>query len=80
MKEKTFTVPDGATIITDGMIPRDTTDVIIPEGLTKISDGAFVSCTSLKTVVIPDGVTEIGEGAFASCTSLELVLVRHLKR
>ena len=42
-------------------------EVVIPEGYTKIGDGAFRYCASLEKVVIPDSVTEIGEGAFRGC-------------
>lgn len=48
MKDNVFTVPDGTTIITKGMIPRDTTIVIIPEGVTEIGDSAFDGCESLN--------------------------------
>ena len=48
MKDNVFIVPDGTTIITRGMIPYDTTVVIIPKGVTAIGDGAFSDCTSLN--------------------------------
>ena len=70
MAERIFTVPDGTTIITEGMIPSDTTIVIIPEGVTEIGDNAFKGCTSLESITIPKGVTSIGESAFDGCTSL----------
>ena len=57
------------------MVPDDTTIVIIPEGVTKIGDGAFYDCTLLESVVIPKGVTEIGDGAFKYCTSLESIVI-----
>ena len=60
MKEKIFIVPDGTTEIKRGMIPRDATVVVIPEGITSIGDHAFDGCTSLKSITIPKGVTEIG--------------------
>ena len=48
MKEKIFTVPDGTTIITKGMVPCDTTIVIIPESVTEIGEDAFCGCPSLN--------------------------------
>ena len=45
-------------------------NLIIPDGVTSIGDGAFVGCTSLSSVVIPDSVTSIGDKAFHTCSSL----------
>ena len=51
------------------------TDLIIPEGVTSIGDGAFKNCSSLTSVVIPEGVTSIGDGAFSNCSSLTSVTI-----
>ena len=48
----------------------EVTDVVIPNGVTNIRDGAFYGCTSLTSVTIPDSVTSIGNSAFATCKSL----------
>ena len=45
------------------------TELIIPDGVTTISDYAFYYCHGLTSVVIPDSVTDIGYYAFAN-TSL----------
>ena len=47
------------------------TDLVIPEGTTKINAEAFYNCTSLKRVVIPSSVTAIGTDAFSQCRNLE---------
>ena len=39
-------------------------NVIIPEGITEISDYAFANCCSLRSVVIPESVISIGNYAF----------------
>ena len=44
--------------------------VVIPKGVTKIGDDAFLGCTNLTQITIPDSVTEIGEFAFQDCTGL----------
>ena len=49
--------------------------ITIPESVTNIEDGAFNSCTSLKTVSIPNSVVNIGTHAFADCTSLESIVI-----
>ena len=45
-------------------------DLVIPDGVTEIGEGAFEDCTSLTSVSIPSSVTYIGETAFRGCTSL----------
>ena len=51
------------------------TDLVIPESVTSIGDGAFQNCTSLTSVTIGDGVTSIGDGAFSWCESLTSVYI-----
>lgn len=48
---------------------------IIPEGTTKIENGAFLNCTELTSVDIPNSVTEIGQNAFSGCSSLESLFI-----
>jgi len=50
-------------------------DLIIPSGITSISNGAFKGCDSLTSVTIPNGVTSIGCMAFYWCTNLESVVI-----
>ena len=45
-------------------------DVIIPEGITTLSNYAFYGLSALKSVIIPDSVTSIGDSAFSGCSSL----------
>ena len=46
------------------------TEYTIPNGVTSIGVGAFLSCTGLTSVTIPDSVTSIGDAAFDGCSSL----------
>ena len=39
-------------------------ELVIPEGVTKINDHAFVCCADVTGIVLPDTVTEIGVEAF----------------
>jgi len=50
-------------------------DLVIPEGVTKISDDAFINCAGLTSVTIPDSVTEIGALAFYACADLTQVVM-----
>lgn len=49
---------------------EELTEVVIPEGITSISDSAFQGCYTLKSVIIPNSVTLIGDRAFQSCSEL----------
>lgn len=47
----------------------------IPTSVTRIGDGAFDNCTSLKNVAIPKGITSIGDGTFINCISMTSVTI-----
>jgi hypothetical protein len=77
---KTVVIPDGCSVLGEGMFERCTalTEITIPKSITSIPSDAFAGCTGLKTLVIPEGITEIGggsfgTGAFFACTGLTLV-------
>ncbi|RUQ82092.1 leucine-rich repeat domain-containing protein [Legionella septentrionalis] len=42
----------------------------IPNSVTRIGNGAFFGCSSLREIHLPEGLTQIGEGAFYGCSSL----------
>ena len=46
------------------------TDLVIPDGVTSISEYAFRDCSSLTSITIPNSVTSIGIVAFWNCSSL----------
>ncbi len=48
------------------------TEVVLPAGLTAISDRAFKGCTLVDTDIIPAGVTAIGSEAFSGCSLLDI--------
>ena len=39
-------------------------NLVIPDGVVRVSDYSFYNCGSIKTVVVPDGVMAIGKYAF----------------
>lgn len=47
-----------------------TTDIVIPEGTTQISERAFERCTCITSVSIPKSVKSIGENTFTECINL----------
>ena len=52
---------------------KEITDLVIPDGVTSIKNGAFYGCSGLTSVTIPNSVTSIGKGAFENCTGLNNV-------
>ena len=48
-------------------------DLVIPNSVTSIGDGAFGECSGLTSVTIPNSVTSIGESAFSGCSGLTSV-------
>ena len=54
-------------------VPSDTREIVIPDNVTKIGNGAFIGCTELETITIPNHVESIGESAFRGCESLKEV-------
>ena len=48
--------------------------VIIPDGVTKIANWTFWSCTNLMSITIPNSLTDIGENAFYGCKNLESII------
>ena len=53
----------------------EVTDLVIPEGITKINPYAFCNCSSITSVTIPSSVTEIGGYAFSGCNNLTNIVI-----
>jgi uncharacterized repeat protein (TIGR02543 family) len=49
--------------------------VTIPDGVTKIEEGAFAGFGNITSVTLPTTVTSIGEAAFSNCTALATVTI-----
>lgn len=46
------------------------TELVIPEGVTKVSSDAFRNAVNIKSIVVPEGVTELGERTFMGMSNL----------
>ena len=53
----------------------NTTNVTIPNSVTRISQSAFAYSTNLINITIPNSVTSIGNTAFYGCTSLTSIAI-----
>ena len=54
---------------------KDITSIIIPEGVTRIGNYSFSSCSYLSTITLPRTLTHIGEYAFSSCRELITITI-----
>ena len=45
-------------------------ELVIPDGVTEIGQGAFYGCSGLEKVTIPESVTRIGSEAFDGCNNV----------
>ena len=62
-----------STLLIDGK--EITGELVIPAGVTSISDYAFKGRSGLTSVIIPNGVTSIGEGVFWGCSGLTSIKI-----
>lgn len=54
-------------------------ELIIPEGVEKISRFAFISCSGLKTITLPVSMKQVEWGAFGYSSIRKLILKRDIK-
>ena len=50
-------------------------EIIIEDGVTAISEFAFLNCFFLKEITLPNSLKSIGRGAFYGCRSLEGIVL-----
>lgn len=55
--------------------PELLTSIVVTDGVTSISDFAFVQCSYLKEISISESVTSIGYGAFNECSALTEIII-----
>lgn len=54
---------------------RSKTEVVLPEGVLSIEQGAFRDCQNLTSIVLPSTLQRIGNQAFENCTSLSSIMI-----
>lgn len=70
----TLSLPNGQTASISVLVKTEDV-ILLPAGITAISDEAFMNASSLQKIVLPDGVCEIGSSAFSGCAALcEIVI------
>lgn len=70
-KAKAKDAGDGSTIPSFYFYRRDEESIILPEGVTAISDYAFCYCTNLREIRLPKSLRTIGRHAFYRLPSLK---------
>ena len=50
-------------------------NIALPEGLTSIGTGAFISCSGLTSIILPSSLTSIGYMAFDGCSGLTSIIL-----
>lgn len=59
----------------DAFLEYSPKTILIEEGITNVSDYAFVCCADVETIILPSTIETIGENAFEHCDSLETIVL-----
>lgn len=51
------------------------TEIVIPNSVTKIGDGAFSDCSNLREIVLPKSIETLGQRVFWNCTKLTSIII-----
>lgn len=72
-----YYIKDGFEINNDELVRYEgnAENIVIPDGITVISEYVFIKNTSIKSVIIHDGVTRIYAAVFGYCSSLESITI-----
>lgn len=68
---KVADITSGDDSVLRGLIQREATEMLIPDGITRIGKNAFSYMINLKSIIISKGVTLIGENGFFRCENLK---------
>ena len=74
-KNQTFIIPAGMQGIGNYSVAwsENVTEIVIPQSVTWIGEGAFLFCKNIKKITIAEGLKTIGNAAFQCCESLQSV-------
>ena len=70
---KFTSTPESCSIT--GVMDQSVTEIIVPDYVTSINEGAFKGCSKLTSVTIGSGVTSIGNDAFEDCSLLTSIVI-----
>lgn len=72
---------DGLKTINGYACPGNTyiQNIVFPEQLTNIGEGAFQNCCNLSSIILPETIIGIEQNAFRGCTTLTSIVVEALR-
>ena len=63
------------TLTPDAFLEYSPKTIVIEEGITNVSNYAFIFCADLETAILPSTIENIGECAFEQCDSLTTIVI-----
>ncbi len=71
--EKDGVVYNADRTVLIGATEHVSAEIVVPETVTQIADGAFRNCFALQNITLPDGITELPDLLFENCRNLQSV-------
>lgn len=73
-KVDNFTLPSTLKAIgSNAFAGNDIKEIVLPDGVETIDQGAFLRCSNLETIHLPRAITSISQACFCVCTKLKTV-------
>ena len=74
LTNSSYGTAENKTLMVNGVTLSSTSELVIPEGVKKISEFAFYNFANLTKIKIPTTTTSVGRLAFGGCTNLERII------
>lgn len=74
LTNSSYGTAENKTLMVNGVTLSSTSELVIPEGVKKISEFAFYDFANLTKIKIPTTTTSVGRLAFGGCTNLERII------